>query len=201
MADAASRYDYKKLANLGLQVSHPRPSQLRQKLHSFFTTPSLQAHGEGMVKSSEHMSPSVNNIITLPIRPPLKRYHTGLLKSCHPSNLQLQNLISAHSSLSISKLECQLPHSKTHASTLSFEEDNDCMENVPRQYGIPSLPTSFSTWSTKSGTTKKESMSKQPSVWVLPPSYDLENLHGILGPQTPIASFSPAITLPSIPLQ
>ena len=43
VADAASRYDYKKLANLGLHVSHnlPRPSQLRQKLHSFFTTPSL----------------------------------------------------------------------------------------------------------------------------------------------------------------
>ena len=30
VADAASRYDYKKLANLGLQASHdlPRPSQL-----------------------------------------------------------------------------------------------------------------------------------------------------------------------------
>src|SRR5436190_2802983 len=36
VADAASRYDYEKLANLGLKVSHnlPQPSQL----HSFFTT-------------------------------------------------------------------------------------------------------------------------------------------------------------------
>src|SRR6266496_5722796 len=55
MADAASHYDYKKLANLGLQVSHnlPRPPLLRQKLHSFFTTPSLRALGEDTVKSSE----------------------------------------------------------------------------------------------------------------------------------------------------
>ena len=45
VADAASRYDYQKLANLGLQVSQdlPRPSYLRQKLQSFFTAPSCQA--------------------------------------------------------------------------------------------------------------------------------------------------------------
>jgi hypothetical protein len=39
VADAASRYDSKKLANLGLQVCHNLP-RLRQKLHSFFTSPS-----------------------------------------------------------------------------------------------------------------------------------------------------------------
>ena len=203
VADAASRYDYKKLANLGLQVSHnlPRPSQLRQKLHSFFTTPSLRVPGEGMLKSSEPMSPSVDNTVTLPIRLPSKRYHTGLLKSCHLSNLQRRNPILVPSSLSMSKLECQLPHSKTHASTSSFEEQSEFTEKVPKQHGIPSLLTSSSTWSTKPGTMKKESTSKQRSVWVLPPSYDLENLRGILGPQTPIASFSPVITLPSTLLQ
>src|SRR5216110_472406 len=126
MVDAASCYDYKKLANLGLQVSHnlPRPSHLRQKLHSFFTTPSLQALGEGTVKSSETTSPSVDNIVTLPTHLPSKRYHTGLLKSCPPSNQQLQNPISAPSSLSMSKPECQLLQSKTHASTASFKEEN-----------------------------------------------------------------------------
>ena len=43
VADAASRFDYAKLANLGLQVCQtlPRPALLRRKLHSFFTTPSL----------------------------------------------------------------------------------------------------------------------------------------------------------------
>ena len=41
---------------------------------------------------------------------------------------------------------------------------------------------------------KKESMSKRPSAWVLPPSYDLENLRGILGPQTLTVSSSPVST-------
>ena len=40
VADAASRHDYKKLADMGLQVSdQPRPKFLRQKLSSFFTNP------------------------------------------------------------------------------------------------------------------------------------------------------------------
>jgi len=203
VADAASRYDYKKLANLGLQVSHnlPRPSHLRQKLHSLYTTPSLQVLGEGMVKSSELMSPSVDNIVTFPTHPPLKRYHTGLLKSCPPSNRQLQNPISVPSGPSMSRPECQLSHSKIHASISSFGEENGSMENVPKQHGILSPLTSSSTWSMKSGTMKKESISKRLSAWVLPPSYDLENLRGILGPQTPIASSSPAIMSPSTLLQ
>src|SRR5208282_3142497 len=80
VANAASRYDYKKLANLGLQISHnlPRPSQLRQKLHSFFTIPSLRALGEDMIKSSERTNPSVDSIVTLPTLPLSKRYHIGL---------------------------------------------------------------------------------------------------------------------------
>src|SRR5436190_21292254 len=78
-------------------------------LHNSLTPSTQRRYG----KSSEYMSPSVDNIITLPIHPPSKRYHTGLLKSCHPSNLQLQNPISACSSLFTSKPECQLPHSKT----------------------------------------------------------------------------------------
>src|SRR5438552_516014 len=203
MADAASRFDYKRLANLGLQVSHnlPRPSQLRQKLHSFFTTPSLRALGEATAKSSEPTSPSVDSIVILPTPPPSKRYHTGLLKSCPLSNLPPQNPISAPSSPSMSKPDCQPLHSKIHASTSSFEGANGFMAKVPRRYDTPSLPTSSSTCSTKSSTMKKESMSKRPSAWALPPSYDLENLRGILGPQTPIVSSSPVSTSPSTLLQ
>jgi hypothetical protein len=89
IADAASRYDHKKLANLGLQVSLnlPRPAALRRKLLSFFTTPSLQALGKTTTKSSRITSHSVNSTATVPIRPPSKQYHTGLLKSCPVSNL------------------------------------------------------------------------------------------------------------------
>lgn len=203
VADAASRHDHNRLADLGLQVSHglPRPSQLRQRLHSFFTTPSLRALGEGMVRSSESMSPSVDNIVTLPIHPPSKRYHTGLLKSCPPSNLPLRKPISAPSDLSTSRLDCRPLPSQTHASTSSFGEENGSMVKEPRQYDIPSPLTSSSTWSTKSGMMKKASTLKQPSAWVLPPSYDLENLHGTRGPQIHIASSSPAATSLSTPHQ
>jgi hypothetical protein len=42
VADAASCFDYARLADLGMQVSQdlPPPALLRQKLHSFFKTPS-----------------------------------------------------------------------------------------------------------------------------------------------------------------
>ena len=142
-------------------------------------------------------SPSVDNIVTLPTPLPSKRYHTGLLKSCPLSNLPPRNLISALSNPSTSKPDCQSLRSKIHASNSSFEGANGSMVKVRRRYDTPSLPTSSSACSTKSGTMKKESMSKRPSVWVLPPSYDLENLRGMLGPQTPTVSFSPVSTSPS----
>ena len=154
-----------------------------------------------MVKSSELTSPSVDNTITLPIPPLSKQYHTGLLNSCPLSNLQPPNPILVPSSPSISKPASQPSHLKIHASTSSFEGGNGSMVKVPRQHDIPSLLTSFSTCSMKSRMMKKVSMSKWLSAWVLPPSYDLENLHGILGPQTPIASFSPVIMLSPTPLQ
>src|SRR6266516_1107302 len=133
VADAASHYDYKKLANLGLQASHnlPQPSLLRQKLHSFFTTPSLRILNEDTAKSSELTSPSIDNTVTLSTHLPLKRHHTGLLKSCLPSNLQLRNPTLASSNPSMSRRECQLLHSKTHVSTSSFKMENRFMEKVP----------------------------------------------------------------------
>jgi hypothetical protein len=199
MANAASRYDYKRLANLELQISHnlPRPSQLRQKLHSFFTTPSLRALAEATTKSSESTSPPVDNIVILPIHPPSRRYHTDLLKFCPLSSLPPRNPISAPSSPSISKPKCQSLRSKIHASISSFEGANEYMAKVLRRYDTLSLPTSSSTCSIKSGTMKKESMSKWSSAWILLPSYDLENLRGILDPQTPIVSSSPVSTSPS----
>ena len=203
VADAASRYDFKKLADLGLKISHnlPRPSHLRQKLHSFFIVPSRQALGEGTVKSSGLTSPSVDNTVTPHTHPPLKRYRTGLLKSCPQSNLPLQNPISVPSSPSMSRTDCQLLHSKTHALTSSLEGGNGFMEKVPKRYGTRSLPTFSSKWSMNSGTMKKESMSKRLSAWGLPPSYDLENLHGIFGPQIRITPSSPVIMSHFTPLQ
>ena len=203
VADAASRYDYKRLAKLGLQVSHnlPRPPQLRQKLHSFFATPSLRALGEATIKSSELTSPSVDNTVILPIPPLSKRYHTDLLKSCLLSNLQPPNPISAPSSPFMSKSDCQSLHSKIHTSISSFEGGNRFMTRIPKQYDTSLLPTSSFTYSMKSRMMRKESMSKWPYAWTLPPSYDLENLCGIHDPQTLIVPSSLVSMSPSILLQ
>jgi hypothetical protein len=62
VADAASRYDHERLANLGLQVSKlPRPSDLRRKLSSFFATPSRQALSATTRKSSRNTHPSAGD--------------------------------------------------------------------------------------------------------------------------------------------
>ena len=161
MADAASRY-HKRLANLGLQVSHnlPRSSQLRQKLHSFFATPSLRAFGEVTVKSSEFTSPSVDNTIILPTSSSSKRYYIGLLKICLLSNLQSPNPISMLSSLFMSKSNCQSQHSKIRASISSFEKGNEFMTRISKQYNTPLLSTVFFIYSMKSRMMRKKSLSK-----------------------------------------
>src|SRR6266496_5049378 len=53
VTDAVSHFDFKKLAELGFQMSspdhhNPSMSSLHQKLHSFFTTQSLPLPGEVM---------------------------------------------------------------------------------------------------------------------------------------------------------
>jgi hypothetical protein len=193
VADAASRYDYTKLANLGLQVSQdlPRPAVLRRKLHSFFTTPSLQVQGGTMRKSSNITSPSAGDIATFPTQPPSKRYRTGLLNSSPPSNPLPQNLISGHSNPSTFEPVNRPLHLRTNASTSSLGVENGYMEKDLKRFDTPLHQMSSSEWSTKSPTTKKESTSRPPSAWVLPPFYDVENLHGIRGAQTPTVSTCP----------
>ena len=192
VADAASHYDYKKLANLGLQVSQdlPRPALLRQKLYSFFTTPSLLVQDGATRKSSKHTSPSAGDIATSPTHPLSKWYRTGLLISSPPSNLVLQNPISAHSNPSTFEPEDQPLHSRMSVLTSSLEEGNESMAKELRLSDIPLHQTSSSEWSKKSPMTKRESTSRRPSALVLPPFYDLENLHGIYGPTNPIVSTS-----------
>jgi hypothetical protein len=121
VADAASRYDYKRLTDLGMQVSRlPRPVTLRQKLHSLFIIPSLQAPDEAMVKSSPNTSPSVVAITTSRILPPLDQSRTGWLTSSPRSNLQPQSRISALSNRPTSEQVNPLRPSKTNVSKSSL---------------------------------------------------------------------------------
>ena len=107
IADAASRFDYKKLANLGFQVSRdlPRPALLRQKLHTFFTTPSLLAPNATTIKSARSTNPSVEDITMPRTLLPSKHYQTGLHKSYPSSSPQPRSHISALSSSSTSLWE------------------------------------------------------------------------------------------------
>ena len=163
VADAASRYDYRQLANLDLQVSRdlPRPVVLRRKLHSF-TTPSLQVQGGIMRKSSNISSPSAGDSATFPTQPPSERYRTGLLSSPRPSNPLPQNLISGPSNPSTFEPVQRSLHSRTNASTLSLGVENGYMAKALKWFDAPLHQMSSSAWSTKSLTTKKESMSRPP---------------------------------------
>jgi hypothetical protein len=199
VVDAASRFDYKKLANLGLQVSQdlPRPALLRQKLHSFFTTPSLQVQDRITGKSLIRTSPSAGDTATTHTHLPSKRYPIGLLRSSPPSNLPPQNPISGHSNPSTFEPGSQSPRLRMVASTSSSKEENAFMGKDRRRSDIQLQQISSSEWSTRSRMMKTVSTSGLPSVWVLPPSYDQENLRGIRGPRMLTVSTSPGNILSS----
>src|SRR5438046_2502275 len=99
MANAASRYDYTKLANLDLQISQDlsHPIVLRRKLHFLFKILSLQVQDETTTKSSSITSSSTADIAILLIQPSSKRYRIDLLNFSSPSNSLSQNPISKHS--------------------------------------------------------------------------------------------------------
>jgi hypothetical protein len=196
VADAASRFDYSKLANLGLQVSQdlPRPAILRQKLRSLLNNPLPQAQDAITRKSSRITSLSAGDIATPHTQLPSKRYHTGLPISSPLLNPLPRNPISGLSNPFTSGPGNQPPHSWINASTSSSKEAYESTAKDRKQLDTQSPLISSSAWSTRSLTTTKVSTSRLPSALVLPPSYDLENLHGILGPRTHIVSISPEST-------
>ena len=85
VVDAASRHNFKKLADLGFQdqidiLHHPPPeskmSTLRRKLHSFFKMPSLHQHDEAMTRYNNPTNRNADktNIFTFPVVS--HKYHT-----------------------------------------------------------------------------------------------------------------------------
>ena len=186
VADAASRFDYKRLADLGLQVFHRQPSiqtsTLRRKLNSSFTTPLLHQPVDPITTPRGPTNSSIKNTDMSHSQPPSKRSRTGLQTSWPPQSQQRQELISPIFAYSISNPDYQPPLSTIHTSNSSSEVPNVSMEDMSRGSDILSPLQSYSNWSIKSYSTKKKSISKRHSVWHLPSSYDLENLHGIHGP-------------------
>jgi Reverse transcriptase (RNA-dependent DNA polymerase) len=200
IADAASRYDHERLANLGLQVSQlPRPSDLRRRLSSFFATPSQQALSATTRKSSKNTRPSAGDLDIPPSHPHSRQPLTGSLILCPPSGQPPLKAILAPSEPSIS-WQGSIPLESTTLVSPSYSRvGSEFTVKAPRESGIPLRTTSSSTWSVRSTTTKKGSTSKRLSVWHLPPSFDLETLHGIHGPQARISPILPGNTSLSIP--
>ncbi len=201
VADAASHHDYKKLANMGLQVSdQPRPKFLRQKLSSFFTNPLPTQPDETIIKSTNTTIHSAIPINTMHTQHQSDHSPTGLQMSCQEQNLRQQRLTLLQSIPTMSKMISHSQPSMTLISTLSSEAQNGCTGLESRNYISPSLPQSSFKLSMELGATKKVSTSKRHSVWHLPPSYDLENLRAILlGPKDITTPTSPASTLLSTP--
>ena len=180
---------------------HPNPSMssLHQKLRSFFTTQSLPLPGE---VTTLHANPTNSSARIMAIHhslPPSQRLHIGQPNSCKRSNQTppratlMQSAPFTLNATSLSK------YSVIPGSIFSSEVENGSTATKERNSGFLSQHQSSSESSMKSPMMRKESMSRQRSVWHLPPSYDLENLHGIHGLPNITSSISLVHTSNSIP--
>ena len=205
VADAASRHDYTKLTDLGLQVSHRKPSiktsTLRQKLNTFFTTPSRLQPVVATIPQGNPMNPSVETTTTFRSLLHSKRSRTGLPISWSQPSQQLQRVTSTLSVPSILNPASAPSFLMTPASISSSGVGNEYMAKASKDYDFPSQLQSSSELLTKSDLMKRGLMSNRHSVWHLPPSYDLENLRGMCGPNNIINPTSHGNTSHSTQIQ
>ena len=185
VADAASRHDYKKLADLSYQISRTNRSQdvkistLRQKLVSFLRTPSHQPQGETTSQVDLHTNLSASSMATLRSPRLSSRSHTGSHQSYKKRNPQRQKVTSMPFAQPTMNVVSLLLSSTTQGSTLSSGEGNDFTEKGKRNCGSLSPRPSSAKSLTRLGMTSTELTSKQPCAWHLPDSFDLTNLRGI----------------------
>ena len=193
VADAASRHNFRKLANLGFQdqihalqrpPSELKMATLRQKLYSSFKMPSPHQPSEGTTQYNSHTNSNVSQMDTIPNIPhQLKRSHTGSQKLCIKSNPRRPKHISRHSDQSTIRVIMTQARSTIHELNSFSVEQSVSMGKGNAESVSRSQPTS---WSALYNTFHKlltDSTSKRRSVWRLPDSYDLVNLHGMFGTQ------------------
>ena len=194
VTDAASRHDYSKLANLGLQISHREPSiktsTLRQKLNIFFTTPSHQQPVALTTLQENPMNPSVGTTTTSHSPCPSKRSHclADITSTAKPATAK--SYLTALRSFHLEFGSFNHSHLMTLALTSSLGAESESMAKASKDYDSHSQLQSSFDCSMKSDSMKKVLISNRHSVWHLPTSYDLENLHGIHGPNNIIHPIS-----------
>ena len=199
IADAASRHDFKKLADLGFKEqvialrhrpSAPvRISTLRLQLMSYFTTHSLQPPTKLMPLSGDPTNRFAAADITPPSLPPLCRSRTGLPSLLPRSGPRRLKATSRHCARTTPVTACLPTFSMTHASTSSSRARGGSMEKENVGSGSRSPKTSFSSSFLSSHSTSMASTSGLPSAWGLPPSFDLANSPGTRGILQPLPGF------------
>ena len=200
VADAASRHDLKRLADLGLQVSQNLPSLkvLHQKLNSFLTIPLQPPLVTTVPESGIPMSCFVETTDTVDSLPQLNPSLTGLPPSCGQQNQTLPRATSPPFAQFTLKEESPHLFSTIPVSNLSLGEENAYMGKESGEFAFHSRLPSFFESSHNPVPAKTTSTLKQHSVWLLPPSYDVENLHGITGQTSTIFPFSQGNTSSSM---
>ena len=192
VADAASRHDYEKLADLGFQVSSFRNrklslaskiSILRQQLFTFLTMRSPRQRGETTTPLAPLTNHSAVIMDTLRSLPPSNPLRTGLPKSCAKPNLPPQKDTSKHSDQPTSKKDLRRLCSTILESNSSSEVVRESMEKGTRNsVSLSRLPSSAKL-STKPEMITMKSTLKRHYVLRLPDSFDLASLHGITPPK------------------
>jgi len=187
VADALSRHDFKRLANLGYKdyvvhgtTAKVRASTLRQKLFSYFEIASPLQHGKVTPKQSTITNTSQNQKATSHSPALSKPSPTGSLTSSPTSKSTQRGITSMLSATTTSNMACPSNHSMTQSSTACYVAESDYTIN-PR--GSDSLlPKTFSSESPiisrRTSMASMTSISTRPSVSALRDSFALASLRG-----------------------
>src|SRR5579859_1938078 len=186
VADAASRHDFKKLTDLGFQVSGLRQnraaskiSTLRQQLYTFLKTLSLPQPGRTTILPALHTKPTLVATDMSRTQPPSSPSHTGSPPSPPQSNRKQPTDISKPYSQPTSKKASLRISSTTRSSRCVSAAQNESTARATRDSGSPSQPQSSSRSSLRPKMTLMAPTSRQRCAWHLPDSFDLVNLRGI----------------------
>jgi hypothetical protein len=193
VADAASRHNFTKIANLGFQdqissLRHRNPSAgisaLHQRLLTSFTMPLPLPHDRTTTPLQGPINPSASSTNMQTSLSQLNPSLTGLPNSCTRSSKTQQSPTSKPSGYTTLNTVSVPTSSKIPVSTQYSEVEGAFTVKPQSDYGFHSQLDSLKELSMRSNSTLTASTSKQPSVWRLPPSFDLASLRGIPGTQT-----------------
>ena len=190
VADAASRHDFRKLADLGFKdqvttlrrPSAPiRMSTLRQQLMNYFSTPSLRQLTKPTPLSGDPTNRFAMADTTRHSRPPSSPSPIGsppLLPQCGPlhSKDMYRHYVPITPATACIPVDSTTPVSNSLSRVRSGSTGK---ENVVSGFRLPKTFSSES--SPASHTTLMESTFTPPSASVLPPSYGQENSPGSHG--------------------